>query len=56
LRDEGEIFAGQLKSAGVDATLIRYDDMNHGFMGMVGNLDRADEAMAAASDWLATHL
>ena len=56
LRDEGEIFAGQLKSAGVDTMLIRYDDMNHGFMGMVGNLDRADEAMAAASDWLAKHL
>jgi acetyl esterase len=56
LRDEGEIFAGQLKAAGADTTLIRYGDMNHGFMGMVGSLDRADEAMAAACDWLATKL
>jgi hypothetical protein len=30
--------------------------MNHGFMGMVGSLDRADEALAAACDWLATRL
>lgn len=56
LRDEGEIFAGQLTAAGVDTTLIRYGDMNHGFMGMVGNLDRADEAMAAACEWLASRL
>lgn len=56
LRDEGEIFAVQLKDAGVDATLIRYGDTNHGFLGMVGNLDRADEALAAACDWLASKL
>lgn len=56
LRDEGEVYARQLKEAGVDTTLIRYSDMNHGFMGMVGSLDRADEALAAACDWLATRL
>ena len=56
LRDEGEIFAVQLKDAGVDTTLIRYGDTNHGFLGMVGNLDRADEALAAACDWLASKL
>lgn len=56
LRDEGEVFAGQLKDAGVDTVLIRYGDMNHGFMGMVGSLDRADEAMAAACAWLASRL
>ena len=54
LRDEGQAFARRLTKAGVDTVLIHYDDMNHGFMGMVGGLDRADEALATACDWLAT--
>lgn len=53
LRDEGKAFAERLTAAGVDTTLVHYDDMNHGFMGMAGSLDRADEAMAAAGAWLA---
>lgn len=52
LRDEGKAFAERLRSAGVDTTFVHYGDMNHGFMGMVGSLDRADEAMAAAGDWI----
>lgn len=52
LRDEGMAFAKRLEQAGVDTTLIHYHDMNHGFMGMVGQLDRAGEALAAASIWL----
>ena len=54
LRDEGRAYAERLSQAGVETTLVHYDDMNHGFMGMVGLLDRADEAMAAAGDWLAS--
>ena len=46
-------YAERLKQAGVDTALVHYDDMNHGFMGMAGLLDRADEALAAASEWLA---
>ena len=53
LRDEGMAYAARLKQSGVDTTLVHYDDMNHGFMGMAGLLDRADEALAAASEWLA---
>lgn len=53
LRDEGEAFSDRLKHAGVDTTLIRYADMNHGFMSLVGVLDRADEALDAACGWLA---
>jgi acetyl esterase len=53
LRDEGQAFSGRLAAAGVDTTLVHYDDMNHGFLGMAGSLDRADEAMAAAGAWLA---
>jgi len=53
LRDEGQAFGGRLTAAGVATTLAHYDDMNHGFLGMAGSLDRADEAMAAAGAWLA---
>ena len=56
LRDEGEAFARRLEAAGVDTTLVRYADMNHGFMSLVGVVDRSDEALAAACDWLATSL
>lgn len=56
LRDEGKAYAARLSQAGVDTVLVHYDDMNHGFMGMVGVLDRADQAMIAASDWLASKI
>lgn len=52
LRDEGKAFADRLSQVGVETTLVHYDDMNHGFMNMVGSLDRADEAMTAAGEWL----
>ncbi|MGP6173588.1 alpha/beta hydrolase [Corynebacterium sp. A21] len=32
LRDEGEAYAERLKNAGVDTTLLRYDNANHGFV------------------------
>lgn len=32
LRDEGEVYAKRLEEAGVDTTLIRFEDANHGFM------------------------
>lgn len=56
LRDEGMAYARRLEAEGVPTTLVHYQDMNHGFMGMVGTLDRADEAMAAAAAWLAVTL
>lgn len=54
LRDEGEAFARRLEAAGVETRLVRYSDMNHGFMSLVGLVDRSDEALTAACDWLAT--
>ena len=54
LRDEGQAFAERLTKSGVATALVHYDDMNHGFMGMVGGLDRADQAHEAACSWLAT--
>lgn len=56
LRDEGEAFAAKLVQAEVDTMLVRYDDMNHGFMSWVGILDRADEALDAACAWLKAKL
>jgi acetyl esterase len=53
LRDEGQAFAKRLTEAGVQTEMIHYDDMNHGFMGNVGDLDRANEALDAACTWLA---
>jgi acetyl esterase len=54
LRDEGEFFAGRLDAAGVPVTQVRYPDVNHGFMNWVGLMDRSDEALDAACDWLRT--
>jgi acetyl esterase len=56
LRDEGAAYAARLRAAGVDATHVNYADMNHGFVSLAGVLDRADEALAAACDWLCSRL
>ncbi len=56
LRDEGEAIAAKLANGGSDVTVIRYADMNHGFLSWVGLLDRADEAMTTASRWLEARL
>jgi len=52
LRDEGEAYAAGLRAAGVAVDLVRYEDMNHGFLNWVGLIDRSTEAMAAACAWL----
>lgn len=56
LRDEGLLFAERLKAAAIDVTVAHYYDVNHGFMSWVGLLDRADEALDAACDWLKARL
>ena len=52
LRDEGEEYAAKLKAAGVAVDLVRYDDMNHGFLNWVSLVDRAGQAMDATCDWM----
>jgi acetyl esterase len=52
LRDEGELYANRLKSAGVSTTLVRYDGMIHGFFNFANILEEAREAMDYACSWL----
>ena len=52
LRDEGELYAGKLRDAGVLTALTRYDGVNHGFMFWVGVVDKAGAAMRESCDWL----
>ena len=52
LRDEGEAYAQGLQAAGVATELIRYADMNHGFLFWVGLIETSTVAMDAACAWL----
>ena len=52
LRDEGEAYAHGLRNAGVPVQLIRYPDMNHGFLFWVGHIEGSTIAMDAACAWL----
>jgi acetyl esterase/lipase len=49
LRDEGEAYAARLRAADVPVTLSRYDGMIHGFFGMAGVVDRAQDAVKEAA-------
>jgi acetyl esterase len=46
LRDEGFEFAERLDAAGVEANLVNYPAMNHGFASLLGIVDQADDAMS----------
>ena len=48
LRDEGEAYAKRLQEAGVPTKSTRYDGMIHGFFGMLGVIDKANEAVSEA--------
>jgi len=54
LRDEGEAYAEKLRQAGVAVRHTRYDGEIHGFFGMLGQIDAAeqanDEVAAALTD------
>ncbi|MBO0748708.1 MAG: alpha/beta hydrolase fold domain-containing protein, partial [Acidimicrobiaceae bacterium] len=52
LRDEGEAYGEKLRAAGVPVRTSRYEGMVHGFFGMSGLLDRADEAVQEAAQAL----
>jgi acetyl esterase len=48
LRDEGELYAGQMRAAGVPVQLTRYDGMIHGFFAMGGMIDQGKKAVQQA--------
>lgn len=56
LRDEGELYAGRLRDAGVSVLMTRYGGMVHGFFAMSGVLDGGRRAVQQAADWLAGRL
>lgn len=45
LRDEGFEFADRLENAGVEANLVNFEAMNHGFVSLLGLVDPADDAV-----------
>ncbi len=49
LRDEGEIYAFQMKKAGVEITSCRYHGTIHGFVSLAGMIDLGKQAFADAA-------
>jgi acetyl esterase len=56
LRDEGERYASLLDGFDVDTTVVRYDGMIHGFLGMREIVPESDQAITAITEFLRTHL
>jgi acetyl esterase len=52
LRDEGEMFAGRLRDAGVTVDYVCYGGMVHGFAGMGKLIDTAQRVVALVGDAL----
>ncbi|GLZ48369.1 alpha/beta hydrolase [Actinomycetospora sp. NBRC 106375] len=52
LRDQGAAYVGKLRQAGVDAELLAVDGMIHGFISMIGVVDKARETLDRAGDAL----
>ncbi len=54
LRDEGERYAEQMKKAGVQVTLTRYDGVTHGFVSFADVLDKGKQGIKEAGEALRT--
>jgi acetyl esterase len=52
LRDDGLRYAERLSAAGVDVTLLRYDDMPHVFFSFVNLFEAGNEAVARVGEKL----
>ena len=51
LRSEGVAYAQRLESEGVNVQMKHYDDLVHGFVGMLGTIPQADEALEELGEW-----
>jgi acetyl esterase len=49
LRDEGLAYAEALRNHGVPVELTMYDGMCHGFIGLIGAVDQAGNALLEAA-------
>ncbi len=56
LREEGEVYAGRLRAAGVPVELRRFDGQMHGFFTMVGLLPGSADAIDYVSERLGRQL
>ncbi len=52
LRDEGERYAEQMKKAGVNVTLTRYEGVTHGFVSFADVLDKGKQGIKEAGEAL----
>lgn len=50
IRDEGFAYADRLADAGVDVTHRNYEAMDHGFLSLLGIVDRAEDALDAVAE------
>jgi acetyl esterase/lipase len=55
LRDEGEAYARRLALEGVAVEMRRYEQVNHGFLHLVGLLPAADEVIEQIAIWIRKH-
>lgn len=56
LRDEGVAYAKRMQEAGVDVTLLEYEDMLHGFMTLNAVTPVANESTDRVADLIGEHL
>jgi acetyl esterase len=55
-RDDGKAFAERLSAAGVPVELASYDGMVHSFLAAIGVVDRAEDAIDDAADFVRRQL
>ncbi len=52
IRDEGEEYGRKLRDAGVPVTMVRFREMNHGFLRMGGVYPQANQALTMCAEAL----